>query len=277
MTKNYLFLTREKNKIQITTFGNSQISEKNCLIFVHGFKGFKDWGFIPYFGEYFSNKGYFVITFNFSHNGIGRKTTEFTELHKFAENTYSLEISELTQIISAYTEGFFGKISDSNKIGLVGHSRGGAVSIIAANISKKINALVTWSSISNFDRFTERHKKEWRTKGFFEVLNSRTNQIMRLNKNLLDDIETNLRVKLNLEMALKRINIPYLILHGEQDLSVPIAEAELLFSWSDKFLTALIKIPRTGHTFNIKHPFEGSNQIFDTVLEYTNNFFNKHF
>lgn len=277
MTKNYLLSTSEKNNIQITTFGNSKIINKNCLIFVHGFKGFKDWGFVPYLGEYFSKKGYFVITFNFSHNGIGSKLTEFTELNKFAQNTYSLEISELNQIVSAYKNGFFGNISESNKIGLIGHSRGGAISIISASRQKNINALVTWSSIANFNRFTNRHNKEWKAKGYFEVLNSRTNQLMRLNKTLLEDIELNIHDKLNLEKALKNLSVPYLIIHGDQDLSVPFKEAELLFKWSDKTLTQLIKIPHSGHTFNVKHPFEGSNQILETVLEYTNSFFNNYF
>jgi hypothetical protein len=58
---------------------------KNCIIFVHGFKGFKDWGFGPYLAKYLSTKGFFVITFNFSHNGVSIPMDEFTELDKFAQ------------------------------------------------------------------------------------------------------------------------------------------------------------------------------------------------
>jgi len=39
-------------------------------VYVHGFKGFKDWGFVPYIGETFASKGFAFLTFNFSHNGI---------------------------------------------------------------------------------------------------------------------------------------------------------------------------------------------------------------
>ncbi|MCB0288593.1 MAG: alpha/beta hydrolase, partial [Calditrichaeota bacterium] len=132
MSQNYIYNTSENQKINITTFGTSNLEKGNCLIFVHGFKGFKDWGFVPHLAKHFSENGYFVITFNFSHNGVGKSLTEFDELDKFANNTLSREVNELIEIISAYKNGFFGKISNQNKIGLVGHSRGGAVSILAA-------------------------------------------------------------------------------------------------------------------------------------------------
>ncbi len=85
MSQNFVYLTTDNQKIRITTFGNSNLQNGNCLIFVHGFKGFKDWGFGPYLADYFSKKGYFVITFNFSHNGVGKNLTEFDELEKFAK------------------------------------------------------------------------------------------------------------------------------------------------------------------------------------------------
>ena len=44
------------------------------------------------------------------------------------------------------------------KLDYLGHSRGGGVAIIAASIINDINALVTWSAISKFDRFSEQTK-----------------------------------------------------------------------------------------------------------------------
>ncbi len=95
-------------------------------------------------------------------------------------NTFTREVDELTQIIYAYKNNYFGKISGQNKIGIIGHSRGGAISIITASSSNSINALVTWSSISKFDRYSERQKQEWTEIGFMEMLNTRTKQLMRL-------------------------------------------------------------------------------------------------
>jgi len=275
MNKDFVLNTNNNNKIRITSFGYENLESAPCLIFVHGFKGFKDWGFWPYSGNFFAEKGFFVLTFNFSHNGVGDSLTEFTELDKFANNTFSLELEELNEIIDAYLNNFFGKKSNK-RIGIVGHSRGGGDSLIVSSKRKEINAVVIWASVANFNRYTERQANEWRKNGFFEVLNTRTNQMMRLNVSLLEDIEKNKTDLLNLKKAAKNLNKPLLIVHGEQDLSVKIEEGEQIFNWSNKELTEFYKIKATGHTFDITHPIEGSNQKFDSVLEKTLNFFNKN-
>ncbi len=275
MTQDYSYKTLKNNIISITAFGVDGMANKDCIIFVHGFKGFKDWGFVPYTAEHLANKGFFVVTFNFSHNGVD-DNGEFTEPDKFAENTFSLEIEELDEIISAYKNGFFGVIEDNN-IGLLGHSRGGGVSIITASENKNIVGLVTWSSVAKFDRYTERQKSEWREKGIFEVLNSRTKQVMKLNLSLLEDIEENKYGRLNILNAAGKLSKRFLLVHGEQDLTVPIKEAEMIYDGSDNSLTEFIKIPGAGHTFDIKHPFEGSNHKFDKVLKETEEFFTSTF
>lgn len=271
MNKEFNFKSKSGNNLSISTYGIENLNTSPCLIFVHGFKGFKDWGFFPYLGKYFSNEGYFVITFNFSHNGIGKNSNEFSEMDKFAKNTISLEISELSEIINAYYDGYFGT-RGLNQIILIGHSRGGAVSILSSLINDKPTIYVLWSSVAILDRYTKRQKEIWRENGFFEVLNSRTNQIMRLNVDLLEDIEKNQHDSLNIQKAISDLGKPLLIIHGEQDLTVPFSEAEQLYKWSDKRLTKLVKIPNAGHTFDIVHPFEGSNFKLDKVIQSTKEF-----
>jgi len=272
MSKDFNFLTAENQLIRITTFGEENLALNKCLIFVHGFKGFKDWGFGPYLASYFANKGFLVITFNFSHNGVGKSLTEFDELDKFANNTFSREVNELSQIINIYKNCYFGEV-ENPKIGLIGHSRGGAVAILTAFQKPEINSVATWAAISKLDRYSKRQKEEWQKQGYFEVLNSRTNQMMRLNVSLLEDIENNKNGILNIERAVKELNRPLLIIHGDQDLSVRIEEGEQIYEWSDKSKTEYFKIMKTGHTFDIKHPFEGSSEKFEKVLETTNKFF----
>ena len=272
MSKDFVLNTLLNNKLRISVFGKENLYKSPCIIFVHGFKGFKDWGFCPYIGEYLSRRNFFVITFNFSHNGIGENLTEFTELDKFAENTFSLEISELSELIEAYKSNFFGE-SINRSLGLLGHSRGGGISILTSKQVNDIKATAVWASVSNFDRYSNRQKEVWRKKGVFEVLNTRTKQVMRLNVSLLDDLEKNKNTTLNIENAVKNLNKPLFIAHGEQDLAVPLSEAEVLYSWSNKDMTEFYRIPSTGHTFDAKHPFEGSNPGLDSLLEKTGNFF----
>lgn len=275
MNKDYTFSASDGEKLRITTFLNKSLFFGKTLVFVHGFKGFKDWGFGPYLGEYFANKGFFVITFNFSHNGVGENKTEFTELEKFAKNTFSREIRELNEIIAAFRNDFF-EVKGNTPLGLIGHSRGGAIVLLTASKRNDVDAIVTWAAISRLDRYSKRQNQEWRKKGFFEILNTRTNQMMRLDVVLLDDIENNSNSSLNIENALKNLNRPLLITHGEQDLAVPIAEAEQLYNWSDKSRTEFYKLFSTGHTFDIVHPFNGTSEKFEKLLDKTTNFFVNH-
>jgi esterase/lipase len=272
MSKDFILNVQNNNILRVTAFGIEHINSAPCLIFVHGFKGFKDWGFGPYVGDYFSKMGFFVLTFNFSHNGVGDSLTDFVELDKFAENTFSIEIDELKELILAYDFGFFGNSSNKG-IGLIGHSRGGAISLLVGSESDDVKAVCAWSTVSNFDRYTDRQKDEWKKRGNIEILNTRTKQRMRLNISLLEDIENNKEGSLNIEQAVKNLSKPMLIVQGKNDLAVSVKEAEKLYNWSNKDLTELNIIPAAGHTFDIKHPFDGSNKKFDTVLNKTNIFF----
>ena len=100
--------------------------------------------------------------------------------------------------------------------------------------------------------------------------------MMKLKLDLLKDIEKNKDDKLNIEKSVKNFNKPLFIAHGDQDASVPFNEAKELYNWSDKELTHFLKIPGTGHTFDMVHPFERSNPKFEMLLEETNSFFNKY-
>lgn len=276
MIKDYSFSASDGEKLSVTTYFDEQFFFGKIIVFVHGFKGFKDWGFGPYLGKYLAKKGFFVLTFNFSHNGVGENRTEFTELEKFAKNTFSREVRELNELLDVFRNGYFEGIDPNSKIGMIGHSRGGAVTLFNASKRDDIDAVVTWAAISQMDRYSKRQKEKWRKNGYFEVLNTRTNQLMRMNVSLLDDIEQNANGYLNLENAVKNLNKPLLIAHGDQDLAVPIAEAEQIYYWSDKSKTELFKLFGTGHTFDIVHPFAGSTEKFEKLLDESTKFLTKN-
>lgn len=274
MVRNYYLTASDGEKLRISTFYNGHEKSTKTLVFVHGFKGFKDWGFGPYLGSYFAEKGFSVVMFNFSHNGVGENLTEFTELEKFAKNTFSKEIRELNEILDSIKNGFFEEISDKTKIVICGHSRGGAVTLLASTKRADIIAVAVWASIAKLDRYSTRQKEEWRKKGSFDVMNMRTKQVMSLGISLLDDIELNEKDSLNIEKAVNNLNKPLFIAHGDQDLAVPIDEAEQIYEWSEKSKTELYKIYGSGHTFDIVHPFAGTNKKFEDLLETTYKFFN---
>ena len=272
MKSDYIFLTSRKNKVTITAYGVRNVEDRPCLILVHGFKGFKDWGFFPPTAEYFAKHGYFVVSFNFSHNGVSEeKPEEFVERALFEQNTFSLEVEELSELVDLYRDGFFGDPFDE-KIFLLGHSRGGAEAILAASRKDAISAVGAGAPAATLDRYTEAQKKRWRENGVFEVLNARTKQVMRLGTGLLDDLEEN-GDALDVVQAVRELDKPLFIAHGEQDLAVPIREGETLYEAADKKKTVFKRFPSTGHTFHISHPYEGSNPTFDELLESTRAFF----
>ena len=42
----------------------------STLVYCHGFKGFKDWGFVPHIEQFLVTENLALITFNYSHNGV---------------------------------------------------------------------------------------------------------------------------------------------------------------------------------------------------------------
>ncbi len=272
MKNNYTLELSDGNELPITAYGNPKSNK--YIIYVHGFKGFKDWGFVPYAAEHLVKQNFFVITFNFSHNGVEGNSLEFTILDKFAENTFSREVWELKELIAAVRNGFF-RGSKKFKLGLLGHSRGGAIALLSASNNGNVEAVVTWSAISKLDRYSERQKAEWKERGYWEVENTRTKQIMRLNVSLLEDIEKNKSTSLNIENAIKNLHKPLLIAHGGQDLTVKITEGKHIYSLANHDISKFIEIENVGHTFNCKHPFLESNPKFDYLLEQTFEFYNK--
>lgn len=275
MKNDQTFTASDGEKIAVTTYGQLDLQHPRCVIYVHGFKGFKDWGFVPYIGEFLSQRKFFVVTFNFSHNGIGADPLEFTELDKFEHNTFSREVRELSEIIDACHNGYFGPAANV-AIGLLGHSRGGGVTLLTASDKPEAAAVVTWSSVATFDRYSEEIIKKWRRDGYFNVVNQRTKQVMRLGVGLLDDLEQNKSDSLNIEKAVKNLHRPLLIVHGDNDESVPVEDARRLYGWADEKQTLLLTVSGTGHTFDAKHPFEGSNPKLDEVLTRTADFFDLH-
>jgi dienelactone hydrolase len=242
------------------------------IFFCHGFKGFKDWGGFPHLMEQLALEGYFAVSFNFSHNGVSKTSPmDFSRLDLFAQNTFSIELDDLKTVIGYFYKNAARYKIDTGRIGLMGHSRGGGTAILYASADKRIKALVTLASVSGFNRYGKEHKKMWKEKGYFEIENARTKQMMRLNITLLDDLEIN-KEKLDVSGAASKIEIPWLIIHGREDLAVKYTEAEELYKTASKAVTQLLLLENAGHTFGVVHPYEGTTKAFEKVIEEIKNF-----
>ena len=239
------------------------------VIVCHGFKGFARWAFFPYLGRALAASGLTTITFDFSGSGIGLDRENFTEAEAFARSTFTRDLEDI-ELVEDYARRM-GWIK--GKFGLFGHSRGGGMAILyTAAEGSNVNSLVTWAAISYPNRWTREDVNEWRKRGFTEITNSRTGQVMRLETDLLEDVELHGKTKVNIEAAAAKVRVPWLILHGTADETVPSTEAESLHSKA-KGVSTLRLIEGSGHTFEAKHPLEQIPQSLEKVVKETVNFF----
>jgi pimeloyl-ACP methyl ester carboxylesterase len=151
-------------------------------------------------------------------------------------------------------------VPNLKKIRLIGHSRGGGAVILAgkkfAN-SFPISSIHTWAAISDIGmRFPSGPELEhWKNTGVRHIKNGRTHQDLPQYFSLYEDFKRN-ENELNIQQAIKNLNIPMTIHHGDQDTSVPIAEGESLARWAHVHLQI---IPNADHVFGASHPWTHSN------------------
>ena len=241
-------------------------SARPAVVVLHGFKGFKDWGMFPPLAERLARAGFTALTFNLSGSGVD-DAGEFSLPDQFAHNTFTAELSDLGRVVDALVEGELG-VTRPSSLGLVGHSRGGGVAVLHTARDPRIGALVTWSAISTVDRWPDPERVEWRAAGVKEVRNARTGQVLPLYPDVLDDIECN-RATLDISAAASRLAVPWLIVHGTVDESVPLEEAERLFAAAPAGSTRFLPIENAGHTFGAAHPWKGSTTQLERAFEAT--------
>jgi dienelactone hydrolase len=272
--KNFSLTNPSSEIIRTEIHYREGIKEAPVIIICHGFKGFKDWAFFPILADSLAQAGYVTLTFNFSRNGIGADPDNFTELDRFERNTYTHELEDLQCIVDAISKNNIGRgLLDPERIGLVGHSRGGGISILHACQDDRIKALVTWSAISTVDRFSDQDKKKWEQDGFIEIENKRTMQIMRLGRDMLNDIRKN-KSRLDILAAAQNLKIPALIIHGDNDESVPVSEAHTIFN-EITCEKELILIEGGTHTYGAQHPMTTITPALENVFDLTENWFDR--
>jgi len=228
------------------------------LIFAHGFKGFKDWGHFPLVAKEFAKAGFYVIKFNFSHNGgTIESPIDFPDLEAFSHNTYWKELQDIKKLLDWVKENdkrLSKAGADTKNISLLGHSRGGAISLIAAHQFSEINRLITWASIASFkERLPDKEiLKKWEEEGVRYIENGRTKQQMPMNYQFVEAIEEHSEI-LNIKKAVKSLNKPQLIIHGADDPTVDVQAAHQLKNWNPQAQLEIIE--GAQHTLNGKHPW----------------------
>ena len=141
---------------------------KAVIIFMHGYKGYTDWGAWSLMCHAFVKDGFGYVKFNLSHNGgTVENPIDFDDLNAFGDNRYTYEINDL-KLITDETERLIKEELELDiPIYVLGHSRGGGLAVIGASKDLRIKKVVSLAGISNIsDRWPDKEElEEWESEG----------------------------------------------------------------------------------------------------------------
>ncbi|MBP1992754.1 alpha/beta hydrolase family protein [Paenibacillus eucommiae] len=266
------------------------------VVLCHGFKGFKDWGMFPHAAAELADT-FDVITINFSYNGVGEGLLDFTELEKFAVQTYSRDLEDLGTVVRLIRSGAFRSHFVQNQVVegivefqkaqieeqdeqivhvneearealfLIGHSRGAGVCYIyALDHPGEIDGVISWNGISDVDLLNEEMKKEMRNSGRAFTYNGRTKQNMPLDVEILQDMEAN-RERFDLQARIVGASFPIVLIQGTEDGRFLREGSERLVALNPEI--EWIHIQGGNHTFGTVHPFQGETEPLREALQKT--------
>ncbi len=245
---------------------------KNIVIFCHGYKGYKDWGAWNLVAEIIAKQNLFFVKMNFSHNGgTKQQPIDFPDLEAFGNNNFTIELDDISSVLDwLEKDKNIQKEINLNQITLIGHSRGGGIVLVKASEDPRIKKVITWSSVSDFgSRFpNESQLKVWKENGVAYITNARTHQQMPHYFQFYTNFKEN-ESRLNIKSAVEKLNIPFLIIHGTKDETVPIQEANKINSWNPKSQLQLIEF--ANHSFGSQQPWKQENlpQDLNKVVQKT--------
>ena len=241
------------------------------VVICHGFKGFAHFSFFPHVAQQLAEKGFRAVTFDFSGSGVGDDRETFTNRDAFTHNTYLQELDDLDAVVAE------ARVRDwiDDSYGVFGHSRGGGVAILHAARNSGVRCLVTWAAIASTNRWAPDVVADWRQSGFIEITNARTGDVIPVSTDLLHEVEQYGETRLNIAAAASRITAPWLIVHGSEDETVPVSEAERLASLAGPNAELLV-LDGVNHSFGGKHPLAEVTPTLDRVTGKTVEFFAKN-
>lgn len=251
----------------------SRTSRQPAVVIMHGFKGFKDYAFLPPIGDRLARAGFAAVNISVSGSGVDEQG-DFTMLERFARNTYTRELGDIERVIAALAAGELGTAVPTS-IGIIGHSRGGGVALCVARETPTIGAVVAWAPISTIRRFSDAEIGIWRALGRIEVENMRTQQQLPMDYEIVEDALAN-EARFDIRRAAAELDRPWLLIHGTDDETVPVAEAHLLAALATTPGFESLYIDGTGHTFGARHPWAGHTTATEAVFASTVKFLSRH-
>ena len=243
-----------KNSRNLNLVGNLSLADSDSIIVIaHGFTGDKsEWGRFDTTAEALNKAGYNVLAFDFS--GSGESDDDSLTVGK--------QVDDLNCAIKYVLDRGF------KKIGLLGLSLGGLVSLKVYSPEKNIKTMVLWAPVTNKKenyaekKFNQEELKELKERGYItKIMEAGVRKKIIIDKQMIYDRES-----INQKELLSNINCPVLIIHGNQDESVPLEDSKSAI----KYLSSESKLEIVE---GADHQFT---EQLDTIISLTTNWFKQH-
>lgn len=229
-----------KEKLDYTFHGDP--TDSSMLVIIgHGVTGNKDRPWAVGLAEALAEEGFSALRFSFSGNGDSEG--------KFEDSTISKEIKDLKAIVNAAEDAGY------HKICYAGHSMGAAVGVLAAARDERIELLISLAGMVDTKRFCEEEfGDQVPGEGFMW-----DEKDCPLSKAFVDDMN---KVE-NVIGKTEKIEVPWLVVHGEADDLVPVAEGREIFARAFE-PKHYVEIPECDHVFS----GDGLKPMSEAVIEW---------
>jgi len=248
-----------EESILVTTDSSTPIADARAVVvFAHGFKGYKDYGFLPLLSRQLAASLPIVVhRFNFSHSGMTNDVDAFARPDLFEQDTWNKQVFDVGVLLDAAKNGSARHSPNGAPVILMGHSRGGLSCLLAAGRRFRDektpypDAIVTISTPRRTLNLAPEAMEMIHTQGYFISPSARTGQSLRINETWLTEQEANPAGHDALALC-EDIACPVLAAHGELDKTVLPQCAKDIASacpYGDSYL-----VSGANHVFNTPNP-----------------------
>ncbi len=241
--------------------GNTHIPRKDpigVIVIAHGFKGYKDYGMFPRIASTCAAVGLVAHRFNFSHSGMTNEIETFERPDLFERDTWNRQVEDLRAIVTGIDTGHLA--GNTLPLILFGHSRGGVAVLLAVGrgaLSVSVAGVVTAAAPAMCLSLNEDQQEELLRAGSLVSPSGRTGQDLRVGRAFLQE-QINDPDDHDLLALCGNITCPALIIHGEDDPTVPAESARQIVEAIGSKDARDVRIPGGNHVFNTPNPFPES-------------------
>lgn len=189
-----------------------------AVLLFHGFTGYKESPDLIDISSKLAENG--ICAVRFTATGMGDSDGTLSHDYSFSNFRSDAEI--------IYTALTHEEQIDRERIGVFGHSLGGALTVLFAAKHPEIRALCAVSPVASFrNSFYGSVANDWKKRGFFEKVSGRDGKTLRIPYSFYEDME---RPEHNVLAAAKKLSLKrMLVIAGDSDTEVPLAESEKVF------------------------------------------------